>query len=171
LHGALRLPRGRDIYCQSTPWLAVALPGELIVVIRNSVLNGKPQLIEGDKQSWPISFYWKSHTVSLLKCRITILLVEFDLHNGKSLFVPLAKLGFPINYEFRIKSIYSTSCLNLAEHVFAYCGIVYNLYLMGHEKQLQKWHFPLLFPTLCTYLRKINRKKIIFALLHLLWCM
>ena len=28
-----------------------------IVVIRNSVLNGKPQLIEGDKQSWPISFY------------------------------------------------------------------------------------------------------------------
>ena len=30
---------------------------------------------------------------------------ECDLHNGKSLFVPLAKLGFPTNYEFRIKSI------------------------------------------------------------------
>jgi len=28
-----------------------------IVVIRNSVLNGKTQLEEGDKQTWPISFY------------------------------------------------------------------------------------------------------------------
>jgi len=82
-----------------------------IVVIRNSVLNGKPQLIEGDKQRWPISFYWKSHTVTLNRRRINILLVECDLHNGKSLFVPLAKLGFPINYEFRIKSIVSHSWL------------------------------------------------------------
>jgi len=32
-------------------------------------------------------------------------MVEFDLHNRKSLFALLAKLGFPINYEFRIKSI------------------------------------------------------------------
>jgi len=29
----------------------------LIVVIRNLVFNGKTQLIEGEKQSWPISFY------------------------------------------------------------------------------------------------------------------
>jgi len=47
-----------------------------IVVIRNSVLNGKTQLIEGDKQRWPISFYWKSHTVTLTRRRINILLVE-----------------------------------------------------------------------------------------------
>jgi len=75
------------------------------VVIRNSVFNGKPQLIEGDKQSWPIYFYWKAHTVSLIRHCIIILLVKFDLHNGESLFVPLAKLGFPINYQFRKKSI------------------------------------------------------------------
>jgi len=42
---------------------------------------------------------------TLTRRRISILLVECDPHNGKSLFVPLAKLGFPINYEFRIKSI------------------------------------------------------------------
>jgi len=77
----------------------------VIVVIRNSVFNRKTQLKEGDKQRWPISFYWKPHTVTLIRRRINILLVECDLHNGKSLFVPLAKLGFPINYEFRIKSI------------------------------------------------------------------
>jgi len=58
------------------------------------------------KQSWPISFYWKAHTVSLIRRCMNILLVEYDLHNGKSLFVPLAKLGFPINAKFRIKSIF-----------------------------------------------------------------
>jgi len=42
-----------------------------IVVIRNSVFNGKTQLIEGDKQSWPISFFWKAHIVSLIRRHIT----------------------------------------------------------------------------------------------------
>jgi len=71
---------------------------------------GKTQLIEGDTQSWPISFIEKhTYTVSQLKCRINIMLVECDLHNGKSLFVPLAKLGFPINYEFGKKSIAITN--------------------------------------------------------------
>jgi len=41
-------------------------------------------------------------------------------------------------------NIYSTSCLNLDPHMFAYCSIVYNHNLMGHEKQKQKWRFPLL---------------------------
>jgi len=57
---------------------------------------------------------------------------------------------------------YGTSCLNLEEHVFAYCSIVYNLYMMGHDKQKEMRRFSLLFSTLCTYsnyLRKINRKK------------
>ena len=53
-----------------------------IDVIRNSVFNGKTQLIEGYKLKWPISFYWKSHTVSLIGRRINIVLVECDLHNG-----------------------------------------------------------------------------------------
>jgi len=43
--------------------------------------------------------------VTLTRRRINILLVESDLHNGISLSVPLAKLGFPISYKFRIKSI------------------------------------------------------------------
>jgi len=44
----------------------------LIDVIRNSVYNEKTQLIEGYKQKWPISFYWKAHTVSLIGRRIDI---------------------------------------------------------------------------------------------------
>jgi len=32
-------------------------PDHQIDVIRNSVFNGKTQLIEGYKQKWPISFY------------------------------------------------------------------------------------------------------------------
>jgi len=55
---------------------------ESIDVIRNSVFNGKPQLIEGYKQKWPISFYWIAHAVSLIGRRIDILLVECDLNNG-----------------------------------------------------------------------------------------
>jgi len=46
------------------------------------------------------------------------------------------------------RNTYSTSCLNLEEHVFAYCSIVYNLYLMGHEKKNHKWRFPLVFSTI-----------------------
>jgi len=62
----------------------------LIVVIRNSVLNGKTQLIEGDKQTWPICFYWKSLTVTLTTRRINILLVECYLHNGIYLCLSLS---------------------------------------------------------------------------------
>jgi len=40
-----------------------------IVVIQKLVFNGEKQLKKGDKQKWPISFYWKAHTVSVwLKC-------------------------------------------------------------------------------------------------------
>jgi len=67
---------------------------KLTVVIRNSVYNRKPQLKEGDTQCWPISFY------HITRRRINILLVECDLNNSKFLFVCLAKLGFPIDYEF-----------------------------------------------------------------------
>ena len=98
---------GGSIDLSPTPWGAAtrSICTCVIVVIRNSVFNGKTQLIEKDKLSWPISFFWKAHTVSLIRCCINILLVECDLHNGKHLFVSLAKLGFPINYEFWIKSI------------------------------------------------------------------
>jgi len=61
------------------------------------------------------------------------------------------------------RNIYSTSCLNLDQHMFAYCAIVYNHNLMGHEKQKQKRRFPLLSSTISThsnYLRRINRKDI-----------
>jgi len=61
-----------------------------IEVFRNWVFNETQQLIEGYKQKWRISFYWKAHTVSLIGRLIDILLVECDLHNGYSLFVPLA---------------------------------------------------------------------------------
>jgi len=41
-------------------------------VICNSVFNGKKQFIEGYKQKWPISFYSKALTVSLIGRRIDI---------------------------------------------------------------------------------------------------
>ena len=76
-----------------------------IDVIRNSVCNWKTQLIEGYKQKWPISFYWKAHTISKYGRHIDILLIESDLQSGLSFFLPLAKLGFSINNQLRIKSI------------------------------------------------------------------
>jgi len=100
LRGTLGPPRGRNIYCQSTLWLAVALRGEIF---------------------------------------------------------------------------YSTSCLNKEEHVFAYCSIV--LHLPGHEKQRQKWLFPMFFSTFIV-LTQIAKKRFrtwhhcskLIVSLHLLWC-
>jgi len=41
-----------------------------------------------DKQSWPVSFFWKTQTVSLIRRRLNILVFECDLHNDKYVFFP-----------------------------------------------------------------------------------
>jgi len=79
---------------------------------------------------------------------MNILLVECDLHNGKSLFVPLAKLGFPINNKFQIKSIfifYSHWCLKDFKRVL----ILMNSKEIFFYRELdnffeEHWHFIML---------------------------
>jgi len=68
-----------------------------------------------------------------------------------------------ISIQLSINPLISTACLNLEQQVFAYCLFVYNLYLIGHEKQKKKQGFPLFFPHFSTnliYIRKVNTNNI-----------
>ena len=54
----LPMPRQmQESMLRQTLHVCVAFDTQNRYVIRNSVFNGKTQIIEGDKQSWPISFY------------------------------------------------------------------------------------------------------------------